>query len=104
MNRTEVAQRVAALLTDDPADALRLRQAILTAYYDQIEPLQSQLQAYSILGTYYGMTKDKKRPMKGTDKFAWQLVEDVLEGWLKALDRGIIATQHLNNLTGRHNA
>ena len=105
MNRYEVAQRVASLLADNDADdEERLRDAIYTAFYEGPLDIQRQLQAYSILGTYYAIVKDKKRQVTGaTNKWSWMLIEDSIEGWLKALDRGIIATQHLNNLTGRHN-
>lgn len=103
MNRQQVINQAVKLLTDDPNDQARLADAIETALYEGIYPLQGQLQAYSMLGTYYAIVKDKKRQLRGPEKFAYQLVEDALEGWLKTLDRGIIATQHLNNLTGRHN-
>lgn len=104
LNRHEVAERVANLLTEDPKDRVLLWDAVNVAYYDGPLDIQAQLQAYSILGTYYAIVKDKKRQVTGaTNKWSWMLIEDAIEGWLKALDRGIIATQHLNNLTGRHN-
>lgn len=60
------------------------------------------MEAYSLVGYYYAFVKDRKRHLESGAKLAYAYYEDQLEGVLKALDKGIPARMHENNLTGRH--
>jgi MoaA/NifB/PqqE/SkfB family radical SAM enzyme len=99
----EAVKKIAATL--EPSDqGEQLTWAFQVSYYDDVElpDLTEQLKAYSIIGHYYPHVIDVKRHKRGGDKLAWQFLEEYLEGRLKALDKGMMATMHANNMTGRH--
>ena len=107
MNET-VSQGVWKLAQQlEEADAARgdLYRALLLSYYDDAElpNLMDQIRAYAIVSHYYPHMTDIKRKTRGGDKLAYQFLEEYLEGRLKTLDKGIIASMHVNNVTGRHN-
>lgn len=62
-------------------------------------PLTDVVRAYGVLGYWYAAAKDAKRRSRGEQKLDLQYHEDVLEAAVKAIHAGIVATQHLNNMT-----
>ena len=83
--------------SDDLVRALRLSR----------NPVQEQptdlVWAYGVLGFWYSETKAKKREMATNNdgKRRYQRIEDILEAAVKTTHAGIIARQHVNNMTER---
>lgn len=77
----------------------RLAEAIVTATTSPLqEELENVQEAYQLVGYWYARAKDKKRRAAADEKWDWQLIEDVLEAYVKGLDRAIMAIMHLRKM------
>jgi hypothetical protein len=73
----------------------------MSRYEDATDPppLLSQVRASGIAGFWYAESKAHKRAATAGEKQKWQRIEDILENAVTVLNRGVIATQHLNKFT-----
>lgn len=102
LTRDYAEKALAVALTDGAElEAEELYQAVRTAKAPMTHPLTVLTEALATLGWWLPIAEDKRAKATGVMKLAMRLYERQLEGLVRALDKGIIAKMHQNNMAER---
>jgi hypothetical protein len=107
MSREDAIEALLAALGPMSTDnRISLSTAMHTALRPMASPLDVQVEALSTLGFWVEFTGDQRRRAAGPDKLKYQYIEGHLESQARAIDKGIVATMHHNNMAERqyHNS
>lgn len=100
--REHAEKALTVAVTDgDDREASVLYAAVQVAKKPMSSPLDVQVEALSTLGWWLPVAEDKRAKATGMMKLAFRMYERQLEGLLKALDKGIVASMHRNNMAER---
>lgn len=99
----EYAEKALTVAVTDglTGEAESLYKALQVAKQPMANPLDVQVEALATLGWWLPVAEDKRAKATGIMKLAFRLYERQLEGLLRALDKGIIARMHQNNMAER---
>lgn len=91
-----------AVTEGSEGEAENLYAALQVAKRPMANPLDVQVEALATLGWWLPVAEDKRAKATGIMKLAYRLYERQLEGLVRALDKGIVARMHQNNMAERN--
>lgn len=98
-------EELAKFLAGAGPDGVDLARALHLSRNPVLEQPADIVWAYGVLGFWYAESKAVKRDASaGDEKKRLQRIEDILEAAVKTVHAGLIARQHVNNMTERFNS